>query len=91
MTEVVRLQNTIPVDLFYRLVELLEIDINTLPDHPAIQHLDEDDTVYVQNKIGVPEPVQVPPVKPVAKKAPPLMPQDRVPPVQEAGSTVPEQ
>eukprot|EP00971_Amphidinium_carterae_P298020 5921790-Amphidinium_carterae.1 len=91
MTEVVRLQNTIPVDLFYRLVELLEIDINTLPDHPAIMHLEEDDTVYVQNKIGVPEPVQTSPVKPAAKKAPPLMPQDRDPPVQEAGSTVPEQ
>eukprot|EP00971_Amphidinium_carterae_P037764 742775-Amphidinium_carterae.2 len=64
----VRLQNTISVDLFYRLVELLEIDINTLPDHPAIQHMDDDDTVYVQNKIGVPDPVQVTPVKAAAKK-----------------------
>eukprot|EP00971_Amphidinium_carterae_P349236 6490914-Amphidinium_carterae.3 len=71
MAEVVRLQNTIPVDLFYPLVELLEIEINTLPDHPAIRHMDDDDTVYVQNKIGVPglshqavpaDPVPVTPV-----------------------------
>eukprot|EP00971_Amphidinium_carterae_P103939 2058352-Amphidinium_carterae.1 len=58
MSEVSRLQSSIPVDLFYRLMDLLEIDINTLPAHPAIMHLEDDDTVYVQNKIGVPEPVQ---------------------------------
>eukprot|EP00971_Amphidinium_carterae_P012462 245188-Amphidinium_carterae.1 len=78
MTEVVRLQNTISVDLFYRLLDLLKIDIDTLPAYPAIQHLDDDNTVYVQNKIGVPELVQPPPVKAAAKKASPLMPQDRV-------------
>eukprot|EP00971_Amphidinium_carterae_P305064 6061964-Amphidinium_carterae.1 len=51
MNEVLNLQNTIPVDLFYRLLDLLEIDPATMPTHPAIQHREDDDTVYVQNKI----------------------------------------
>eukprot|EP00971_Amphidinium_carterae_P038451 756353-Amphidinium_carterae.1 len=89
MNEVINLQNTIPVDLFYRLLDLLEIDPSTLPTHPAIQHMEDDDTVYVQNKIGEPEPVPVTPVKPAAKKAPPLLPKDRTTPVQEAGSVSP--
>eukprot|EP00971_Amphidinium_carterae_P011332 223128-Amphidinium_carterae.1 len=61
MSEVISLQNTIPVDLFYRLLDLLEIDPRTLPTHPAIQHMEDGDTVYVQNKIGDPEPVPVTP------------------------------
>eukprot|EP00971_Amphidinium_carterae_P028761 566106-Amphidinium_carterae.1 len=80
MNEVRNLQNTIPVDLFYRLLDLLEIDPNTLPTHPAIQHMEDEDTVYVQNKIVDQEPVPATPVKPAAKtpKAPPpVMPENR--------------
>eukprot|EP00971_Amphidinium_carterae_P326424 6457191-Amphidinium_carterae.1 len=64
MAEVLRLQNIIDVDLFYRLVALLEIDVATLPQHPAIEQLEEldDDIVHVQNKIGVHIPNVVPAV-----------------------------
>eukprot|EP00971_Amphidinium_carterae_P324832 6454791-Amphidinium_carterae.1 len=103
--ELQRLQSTISVDLYFRLVALLEVDVNLMPPHPAIHQMDDEDVVHVQNKTRTDVPTVVPsvpadpvPVEPVLAKAlpkkakapPQKLPEDRVPvPVTEP--KVPEQ